>query len=304
MKKLFTYTLLFLFCLHLSAQNEDAPEVKTEPHFQVGLYMGALFAGSNTASLYDGYGYTLDGLKNDFFNSSMYRKIVTEFGGGNGQPDRIAQVLNINHSDWSFSESDMPIDMKYNVAFAAGLHLRYAFNASDAILLNVNAAQLTAGGNFTLTFTNPTINPTSPNFINTRAFPINGNEQRLMFQLGFQKMLGAPEDQLNFFIELGPSFTWLQSETTQILINSANNANNLQITLNTYYNEFGAVTSFSPILSGYGIGAFGGAGLHLNVGSKWTLQLLYNLMYERIKIANTASFNFQHFGGFRGYYNF
>src|ERR1044072_765972 len=66
----------------------------------LGLYLGTYFANKYTATLYDGYGFDVDGNRNSFENSFMYNKIILEYGGGYGQPDLIAQALGVQHGEW------------------------------------------------------------------------------------------------------------------------------------------------------------------------------------------------------------
>lgn len=291
--------LVFIPAINGMAQEEETANtvIKDAKGFHAGLMVGTLFANKYTANLYDGYGYDINSVKNDFANSWMYRKIIIEYGGGNGQPDRIAQSLNVNHPDWSFSESDMPVNVRYNLALMVGAQTRYCFNNRDAIILNVNASKLTVSGDFTLTLTTPNINPATPGYINYKTFSIIGAEQRLMFQLGYQRILGEEENPLNVFVEGGAVVSMAKFDKNQIIINS------LQIELTTFYNNIGYVTYRAKNLTGVGFGAFAGLGINLNATAKWTLQLLYNPSYENIKIGADPKLTLQHVAGLRAYYN-
>jgi hypothetical protein len=279
-----------------NADKNEAVKEKDGRGFHTGLYIGSLFANKYTASLYDGYGYDLNGNKNTFENSFMYRKIVMEYGGGNGQIDQIALALNVDHGDWTFDETDMPINLRYNTAFLVGFHSRYCMNKKDAILLNVNASKLSINGAFTIIVTRPPFGPQVPGYMDIRTFSITGGEERLMFQLGYQRILGD-DNKLNFFIEGGANLSMAKFEKNQIMINS------LLIDLTTFYNQFGYIEYRAKNLTGIGIGAFSGLGLNLSMSPKWTLQLLYNLSLEGINIGEDHKLKLQQAIGLRGYYN-
>lgn len=298
---------IFFICLLLvqtlfSQKEKEFRAAKEKPkRFNVGLYVGPLFANKYSASLYDGYGYDFDGNKNNFENSTMYRKIVTENGGINGQTDRIAQQLNVNPGDWTFDESDMPNNMRYNVAFLLGLQTRFKTNKLDAIIFNVNASQINVSGDFTITLNMQSIGTQVPNFENYKTFPITGREQRLMFQLGYQRMIRNSSEEeeegpFHFFVEGGINVTLAKYDRNIIVVN------NLRMDLKTYYNQFGYVDYRVKELTKPGYGIFAGAGVSLNAGNKWTVQLLYNPTYERIGIGFNPKFKLQHSGGMRAYY--
>jgi hypothetical protein len=295
--------LLFIQGFSCFSQNADDPDNapttnKKSKGFHAGLFVGTYFANKYTAGLYDGNGYDYNSNKNNFENSWMNRKINVEYGGSAGYgTDRIATALNVNHGDWSFSESDMPINLKYNVALMLGVNTRYCFNNMDAIILNVYASKLTVNGSFTITLNTPSINTTTPGYTNTRAFAIMGNEQRLLFQAGYQRILGDEENQLNCFVEAGPTVSMAKFDKNQILINT------LQIDITTQYNPIGYVTYRPKNLTGIGFGAFAGFGLNLNATAKWTLQLLYNPSYDKINIGADPKLTLQHALGLRAYYN-
>ncbi|MFH1004146.1 MAG: hypothetical protein V1781_01405 [Bacteroidota bacterium] len=264
--------------------------------FHVGLYLGSYFANKYTAGIYDGYGLDNNGIKNNFANSFMRHRIVIEYGGGNGQIDQIAQVMNINSGDWNFDETDMPVNMKYNSAFLAGAQILYGITQKDALLLNINAAKLTLNGNFTITITTLPIGPQQPNYENIKTFSIIGGEQRIMFQMGYRRILGD-DDMFNFFVEGGLTLNMTKFIRNMITINS------LQIDLSTYYTNPYYTTYRAKYLSGVGLGTFTSLGLNIRVNPKWNIQLLYTPSYERINIGENPRYTLQNAIGVRAFYN-
>lgn len=276
--------------------NEQVANKESKKRFHFGFLLGSLFANQYTASVYDGYGFDMNNNKYSFESSLMNQKINNEYGHGYGQPiDQIALALNVEPNDWRFNESDMPINMHYLPAFLVGMQCRYSVDNRNAILLNVNGSKLLINGAFTI-YTNP---PSGSTQINNglKTFPIVGGEQRLMFQIGYQRILGNDE-KFNFFVEGGLHGTLAKYDKNYIQIN------NLQIDLLTYYNQNGY--SSPNIVSrplGFGFGAFSGLGVNLTVKSKWTIQLLYSPTYEQINIHIEPVLKFQQSAGVRCYYS-
>ena len=278
--------------------NQINPKDKSGFHF--GMYLGILFANQYTSTMYDGYGFDVDGNKNNFDNSFMNQKINMQYGGYgySGQADQIAQQLKVDPQTWFFSQGDMPTNMRYTPAFVVGLTGRYSVDKKNAILLNVNASKLTIGGNFMIEV--PQSQSASSTQVNTppfQTFAIRGGEQRLILQLGYQRLLGD-NDKFNFLIEGGLNATLAKFSSNQIQIN------NLTIDLTSYYNSSALPTSLlvkKPI--GIGFGAFTGLGVHVNMNPKSILQLIYSPTFEKINIGTDPQIKLQNGIGIRLFYN-
>ncbi|MES2284953.1 MAG: hypothetical protein V4547_04630 [Bacteroidota bacterium] len=277
--------------------NETFQEITPKKGLRLGLYVGSYFANQYTSSIYDGYGFDIDGNKNNWENSLMNQKINMEYGGYGfqGAPDLIAQELNLDYHTWTFNASDMPLNMRYTPSFSVGLNCIYSVDVKNAILLNVNLAKLNIGGNFTII----TPQQSGSSQINDRikTFAIKGVEQRMMFQFGYQRILGDNE-KVNFFVEGGLHVTVTKFDKNEILINT------LKIDLTTYYNSVAyssALLVKKPI--GTGLGVFAGFGTNLTINPKFTLQLLYSPTYERVNIGINPRLKLQNAIGLRAYYN-
>jgi hypothetical protein len=278
--------------LSLHAQNTEAPERGYGKRLLMGLYMGAYFPNQYTVSVYDGYGFNGEGAKNDFANSLMYRRIVYDYGGGYGQQDLIAEALGVGHDDWSFTEADMPQNMRYLPGFIFGFNSRFRLNKSHGLLFNVNVARLTVEGNFTITINNPTIGAQIPGYSNFRTFGIKGLERRLLLQLGYQRIFDKG-GKANFFYEGGwvCTFTRFAGETIMI--------NDLMIDLTANYDMPGYYATHPQNILGIGIGMFGGFGIDIDTDSRWTMQLLYSPSYENLYFGTKPKFIFQQSAGLR-----
>ncbi len=134
-------TLLLSFSSSYKAQEDETENTDTNTvqrvyktkGFHAGLYVGAFWANRNTAYIYDGYGFDINGQRNTFANSILYDQIVNVYGGANGGVDYIAQLLNVNHSDWNFTEQDMPINLRYTTTYLVGLNTRYQITKKASI---------------------------------------------------------------------------------------------------------------------------------------------------------------------------
>jgi len=283
------------------AQDNDADDAgnapQRKPKFHIGFYTGAYFANKYSAAAYNGYGFDVNGHQYPFSSSFMYQKIINEYGGGYGQTDYIAQALGVDPHQWSFTESDMPVNMHYLTTILVGFNTKLPVKKKTAIIANVNATKINVEGNFTITtlLLNNTNNPAYNS--NIKVFTITGQEQRLQFQLGVQQILGS-DDKLNFFMEAGFMGTLAKFSKNMVYIN------NLQIDL-TYYNNQAIYPSPGPtkVPVGFGIGAFIGAGMNVDINPKFTIQFLYTLSHEKINIGVNPTLKLQNGLGMRVYYN-
>jgi len=302
-------TSLFVVSLTAYSQDSDKTEedslYKPSNHkgFHAGLYVGAFIANKNTAYIYDGYGFDINGQRNTFENSVLNYQILNVYGGGLGQNDLIAQLLNVGPGDWSFKETDMPINLRYTTTYLVGLNMRYQVNKKSSISLNINGTKLVVNGKFTISSTLPTTTGLQGQS-KINQFTITGAEQRLMFQLGYQRILGNHE-KLNLMVEGGLNIIFSKAQKNQAVLNSDQNngANNITIDLMSIYNQPPYNYYSAKYLIGAGIGAFGGIGMHLTINPKYTVQLLYNPSYDRISLGYNPKFKLQHGFGLRIYYN-
>ena len=300
------FTKIFLLLLSFNSsvlfaqettEGEPAVENGKQRSFKLGIYVGSYFANKYTAGAYDGYGFDLDGKRiTTFEKSMMYEKIVNQYGGGYGQLDQIAVALGVaTTADWSFTKDDMPTNMRYTPAFLFGLQCRYSVDKKNAISLNLNAAKLRLSGNFTMTTRPPTGSTQINNSIQT--FGIRGGEQRLMIQIGYNRILGNNEKG-NLFVEGGINMTYSQFDKNEILIN------NLLIDLTEFYDYQGVQAGYARNPRGMGFGAYAGLGVNITMSEKFTIQLIYSPSYEGIKIGDNPKLKWQHSIGLRAYYNF
>jgi hypothetical protein len=299
------WTIILLLFITFNTFAQDSLSVNSsntknsQKGFTFGLYIGTLFANQYTATMYDGYGFDIDGNKLNWDNSFMNQKINVQNGGYGypGQPDLIAQELKVDPQTWVFDQSDMPTNMRYTPAFSVGLAGKYSVDKKNAVLLNVNASKLNISGNFVII--TPQSNSASSTQVNNRiqTFGIKGGEQRLVMQLGYQHLFGDNE-KFNFFLEGGLTATLAKFDKNNILIN------NLQIDLVAYNNSVFYPTNVpvkKPI--GIGFGVFTGMGVNINFNPKTVIQLVYNPTFEKINMGQSPTIKLQNSIGVRLFYD-
>ncbi len=265
--------------------------------FHIGLQAGTLFANKYTTNLYNGYGFDPNGNQNNFTNSFL-NQILQYYAGNGVQPDLIAQALGVTPGTWSFGQQDMPVNLRYNIAIQVGLNTRYCFDNKTAIIYNLNATKLSVNGDFTIETQVPVNSNGFQGASNVNTFSIIGGEERLINQLGFQRILGD-NPLLNFFVEGGVDMTLAKYLRNQVIIN------NLTIDIGSPYYSQPAYGHFRDHgLLGVGFGGFAGIGLNLTLSSKYVIQLVYNPSYDKINIGYIPKFTLQQSVGFRAYYNF
>lgn len=306
--------IFILTSLNLDAQEYEPSEGDTtsftpivKKGFHAGIYIGAYWANKNTAYIYDGYGFDQNGQRNSFTNSVLYNQIVNVYGSGNGGTDYIAQLLNVNPGDWYFNEQDMPINLRYTTTYLIGLNTRYRINKKESITLNAYGTKLAVNGKFTISsLTSTNFGSGSSSQARINEFTIIGAEQRLMFQLGYQRILGDNE-KLNFMVEGGLNIILAKAQKNQAILTSSNpnlSQNSITIDLMNIYNQPPYNFYTSKYMTGVGIGFFGGFGLNLNINPRYSIQLLYSPSFDRISLGYEPKFKLQHGVGLRVYYNF
>lgn len=314
LKKTFTYVCLSLF-FNLNLWSQDLQDTyesdsnyipPTNKSFHAGVYVGTFWANHYTAYLYDGYGFDQNGQRNNFNNSLLYNQIVNIYGGAYGGNDLIAQLLNVDHKDWNFTEKDMPTNLRYSISYLVGLNMRYQLHKKASILLNLNGTKLSVNGKFTISSTSPNTGFSNPyqNATKINQFTIVGAEQRLNFQFGYQRVLGNNE-KLNFMMDGGMNIIFSKAQKNQAFLTSDINGgqNNISFDLMSIYNQAPYNYYSAKYLIGVGIGAFAGFGLHLTINPRYTIQLLYTPSYDRISLGYNPKFSLQHGLGLRIYYN-
>jgi hypothetical protein len=260
------------------AQDDDAELSEKSDTIQgiyFGLNLGTYFANKYTANEYNGLGYNnFTGDKNQNISQS---DLVNTLGVNNQINNQNYNAISQALGGYNFELDELPINMRYTVAFVIGLHTSYFFNKSNSIFLNVNAIKLTTTDQFTLRLTDlaPTADPSQNR--EKQLFPIVGKEQRVQFLLGFQKVMG--ENKIaNPYIELGGNMTLVKFDKNEIQVNQ------FIADITTDYDFATNVATFARIQTGAGFGGFASFGLQIKLGNKFGLNFGYVASMEKIAL--------------------
>ena len=259
----------------------------------VGLNLGFYFANKNTAQIYGGYGYYRDGeMVSNFSQSWLYRAI-------NSPPDanekRTSEAMRAAPGEWIFSEDDMPGQMTYRPSFMFAGHLRYMFNSDFGVFTEIGGTFPVTVGQFTIQRTSLSPDPTQNQRL--EKFQIRGEEQRLFINLGLHKVMGrkAAEQKGNVptilpYIDLGATITFTKFEENLIDLGEYVVNYNRIVDLTQFYAQQGQYLDQANILTGMGIGGFGGLGMQITLGRKFTIDLGYVANFQQIKLGEVNEF--------------
>ncbi len=266
----------------------------------VGLNLGVYFANSNTAAIYNGYGYQRDGSLNNFANAWLNQAIQ-------GSPTNIRRTGDalggLSEGEWTFNESDMPGTMTYSPSFMWGGHLRYMFSADFGVYAELNGSKPVTVGEFTIQRNAPSPDPTQSNPL--ERFQIRGEEQRLAIHLGLHRVLmreslerkGASTSILPY-VEVGGSVTFVKFEENIISLGELVPP----VDLSVFYDRQNQYIDVANLLTGSGFGGFASVGGQITLGSKFTLNIGYIANMTQINLGEFSEAGIQHMIVFKAIY--
>lgn len=273
-------------------EEEESDEISG---IYLGLNLGAYFANSNTAAIYNGYGYQRDGTINEFSNSWLNLAIQ-----GNPEAERRTghAMGGLSDGEWTFDESDMPGSMIYSPAFMWGFHMRYMLNQDFGMYAEFNGNKPVTVSEFTIRRNSPSSDPTQSNRL--ERFQIRGEEQRLSIHLGLHRVLmrnkfekeGKSTSLLPYF-ELGGNVTFVKFEENFI------NLGTEVVDLTVFYNRANQYIDEANLLTGTGFGGFASVGGQIALGEKFTINIGYIANVAQINLGGFSETGFQHMAVFR-----
>ena len=269
MNKLLQLLSIFV-AFHLSSfaqENSDWADEKkdwtneenTSSKFFVGINAGALFANSNTASIYT--------------------------GASNITPYGIDYILNVpnykmvfdTYFQYPYAVSELPQNPAYKTAFDIGLHAGMNLGGGNTIFMDLNTSKVKFEQSFTMEIKDPNNQLVEPNY---EQFPIIGEEERFNFNLGTQLSL-LNKEKTNIYWSIFGNFNSIKFKRNYIVIDGKEYEiihSNAQLT--------------TPEPGGIGFGAGSGLGFKYKLTDRITLDLTYNLYYIKTKMND----NIQDFG--------
>ncbi|MCA1751003.1 MAG: hypothetical protein ABR572_13130 [Cryomorphaceae bacterium] len=263
--------------------------------FVVGLNIGFYQANSNTASIYNGYGFDRAGARNNFANAWLNQALQ----GNDINRRNTRNAMGFSDDNWSFGEDDMPNEMRYTPSFMWGAHFRYHLNPDFAFFAEVGGTSPTTTGEFTIV--NQSAQPGQLESQRINRVEIRGEEQRLLLTLGVRRALGREKKErenrstaiLPFF-EFGVNSTFVSFEENFINLDLPTRD------LTRFFQQQGFQVDEARQLTGVGFGAFGTLGIQIHLGSDIMIDLGYRPSFEHVKLGEWDQRGFQHIAVVRG----
>jgi hypothetical protein len=261
------------------------------------------FANSNTAHIYNGYGYERNG------------DLISSFGGQNpgfsdawlnraiqGTPNNIDRTNDamggIPRDFWAFTEEDMPLNMDYSGSFMFGGHLRYMLNSDFGVFAELNGTFPVTVGQFTIERTDL---PLGNQRDRIETFQIRGEEQRLSVNIGIHQVIGRKAAERKGktptilpFIDVGATVLFSKFEESFIQLNGDAPNSEFEVDLTRFYNRQGAQTNEANLLTGVGLGGFANGGIQITLGRKFTIDLCYVANLQQVRLGDLSEVGFQH----------
>lgn len=270
--KFILLSLLFLFSITLSAQDEDEEIYEEDDYksFFLGFNVGSHFANKKTAMKYSGFSTNTLGVE-WFFNNPQNQSRLNEFFEG--------QTYNIDKEDLY----DLPNRMKYlpswEVGGIAGLRLSDGLD----LFLEANVAQLKTENIFVVEVI-PSSNSSNVNN-EYKQIPVFGKEERLNLNLGLRIRLYEGQ---NYSVQLPLFFNFnsVKLKENYFILEES------QPPINIIHNSQNVVTSGGNIISNSNNQPPGGSGYGLGSGLLFNYQIMptiafevsYNLMYSKVTV--------------------
>ncbi|NNC84423.1 MAG: hypothetical protein HKN79_12685 [Flavobacteriales bacterium] len=168
--------------------------------FMFGLNLGYFLPNDDPAVFYDG-----SPKGQGFLDLQEYLQI-----------DRIRnEVLQELGNPSDFTLVEYASDMPYVNSLAVGAHVRYQFNWYHSLVVDANFISLKADDFFVLSY--PNDNGTSQDIF--QNFPIQGKEDRLNMNLGYQ-FAWAPPGAASMHMEIGPEMTSIRVKSNTFSVGS------------------------------------------------------------------------------------
>ncbi|NND95176.1 MAG: hypothetical protein HKN45_09940 [Flavobacteriales bacterium] len=252
----------------LSAQDDEFEERRDENFvfidpqgkkgFMFGLNLGYFLPNDDPAGFYDG---TDKG--EGFLDLQEFLQI-----------DRIrTEILEQLGNASTFRLAEYASEMRYTNSLAVGAHVRYQFNWYNAIVLDANFISLKAEDFFVLAY--PNDNGTSQDIF--QNFPIEGQEDRLNFSLGYHLALAEPGSaSMNF--EFGPEITSINVKSNRFSVGSRSYS---ILRAQTIGGNNQLINNQIPTLTYFGAYAQLGANLEFD---KFTVDVVWRTSFQKIDL--------------------
>lgn len=233
----------------------------------LGLHGGGYGANKKTAAYYQGRG--LYGLL------SIDEVLSQQTANGSSFYQELRNVLG-----YDFTITGYPSNMRYRVGVNFGFFGGVSLNKKAKVFIGLNYADLKLLNFITITENNPSLAPSAREDNN---IVIQGKEKRLALNIVFQKDF-LLDDHFGFYVDMGAQLNVVAATSNDLYFNDGQ----------VQFNIFTPLNNYNPSrASGFGLGAFGGAGLIVDLDAKWTLQLGGRAYYAQANLFNGAPYALQ-----------
>ncbi|MFH1160448.1 MAG: hypothetical protein V1733_05820 [bacterium] len=229
--------------------------------WEFGINLGAYFPDKYPANYYNGSPENINNLNYVLSNNFWYLEIKQLLG-----------------ADSMFIVQGYPTNMHYKVSFTGGLFVRCNFNRKNGIFLQVNYTRLEAEDVITIEVDPPTY----PTFPDIRLIPVVGKEERVMFDLGYQRSFPF-KSRLYLFLQGGLTMSY--THVLKSVVVFADREYNL---INTYgtqgYFPNSNSQEFNINQSAFGYGLYAGGGLGIPLTDMFGLEPGFFMQYYRVNL--------------------
>lgn len=253
--------------LNLLLQDELEEEFPERSGFVFGLNFGAYFANKASANFYNGscaFQLTDNQAQCTTIEDRLYLGTTEQ------------QVQNdLQIQSFTIPRDASPTNMRYNPGLLVGFRFGYRFNTANAIMVDVNYANLKAADKFTLVTNLAPDNGQGTEDI--RVFNIIGEEDRLNIGLGYRTALVINET-TNWYFGAGGHMTSVRLNENFLEIEGS--------TYNLWVNFVGPNTFNGPVgnLTATGLGWYGETGVEAFFNEKFEANLGVRRSRDRIRM--------------------
>lgn len=266
--KLLFFVFLISFAIRSNAQQEASQDM--QEGWMIGLHMGVYFANNYTAEYYSGQETNENNIS--FVLNNQYRK------------QEIVEYFNVQTYTWD--ESDLPQNMKYEPDINIGFLARNNLTDDWGIFFNINYTKLVAKGNFTLQF-DPGQIITEPDM---RVFEIYGVEERTNIDIGVHRQFNTLTPKLTYYGEIGININNTKVEESAVQLEDLNYSIVNRYGPGRSYVPGLAQTEYNFRLGGIGAGAFGSMGIKYLFSDQLTMNAGLTSYFKYINLTDYKSF--------------
>ena len=249
-KKRLSLLLLLMLSITTQGQEDDYYGLEDEdsPRFYFGFNVGAYFANSKSAVIYNGSPNATPYGVNYIFNQPFNRQTFD------------------NYFQYPYAVVEYPVESRYQTSIELGVHISFKVNRLISIFTEFNTVILDYENFFTVEIDDPTNRAPGPLY---QQLPIIGEERRFNLNLGTQVSY-YEKDGTNAYFSLFGNVNDTEMQRNYIVVDNVN------------YEIFHQTdNNMDPRPGGIGFGLGGGTGLKFHFTDRILGDLYYSLNYTK-----------------------